>query len=502
MTLIVMTLAWIAGLWCADLVRPGPIPGALLAAASAGGMLLSARRPRWRQIAMAGLAFALALARLALAQPDFGPAHIRHQIGREVLLEGVIVAEPRWTPAGQTLLLSADHVSVDRQVAPADGIVLVSLPPEPPRQAGERLLLKTTLVAPRNGKTSTFDYVAYLEQRNVFALTKNASVEAAAAPEPSPLAAIRSLKEHTRRLIVRSVPEPQASLLVGILLGIQSSIAPEVWSTFNRTGTSHILVISGWNISIICLLLLGIGKRMGWRRWPSTLAALAVVVAYVLLVGASASVLRAALMGAIVALANPLQRRADAWTALAAACLIMTAINPYTLWDMGFQLSALATASLFAWGGPVERGVRRVIRWRWLEWMVEPLTATLAAQVWALPIIMYNFGNVSLVAPLANVLMVPAVPLAMAAGAALAVAGLAWRPLALLVLPLAWLALSWLIWVARLLAAWQRAAVSLPPFHVGWIVVFYALSLAGWGWMLRTTLSADCAAPAIQQPPG
>jgi hypothetical protein len=97
---------------------------------------------------------------------------------------------------------------------------------------------------------------------------------------------------------------------------------------------------------------------------------------------------------------------------------------------------------------------------------------------------------------------VPAVPLAMAAGAALACAGLAWRPLALLVLPLAWLALSWLIWVARLLAAWQRAAVSLPPFHVGWILAFYALSLAAWAWMLRTTRSGDCAAPAAQPRPG
>jgi competence protein ComEC len=502
MTLIIITLAWIAGLWCGDAFKPGAIPGGMLAVASAWVALLAVRLPVIRRTAVAAAAFGLALVRLAWAQPTFGPDHIRHYAGRDVRLEGVVAAEPRWTPEKQTLLLSVEHVSIDRQVAPASGVVLVTLPPEPERLAGERLLIRARLAEPRNGKASTFDYVAYLERRNVFALAEHATVEAAIPPAPSALSPIRALKEHTRQLIMRSVPEPQSSLLVGILLGIQSSIAPEVWSTFNRTGTSHILIISGWNISLIVMSLLGIGGRLGWRRWPSTLAALAVVVLYVLLVGATASVLRAALMGAIVALANPLQRRADAWTALAAACLTMTMINPYTLWDMGFQLSALATASLFAWGGPVERGVRRLIRWRWLEWMVEPLTATLAAQVWALPIIMYNFGNVSLVAPLANVLMVPAVPLAMAAGAALACAGLVWRPLALLVLPLAWLALSWLIWVARLLAAWQRAAVSLPPFHVGWIIAFYALSLAAWAWMLRTTRSGDCAAPAAQPPPG
>ncbi|HEY1011241.1 MAG TPA: ComEC/Rec2 family competence protein, partial [Herpetosiphonaceae bacterium] len=108
------------------------------------------------------------------------------------------------------------------------------------------------------------------------------------------------------------------------------------------------------------------------------------------------------------------------------------------------------------------------------------LSATLAAQVWALPVILYHFGNLSLIAPIANVVMLPVVPLAMAAGAALCAGGLVWRPLGLLALPAAWLALMWLIAGARLLAALPWAAVTLPPLPSWLIALAYALSLAGW----------------------
>ena len=478
MTLIVAAVAWLFGLWLGDALHlPAVLGGGV---AMAGGLLALVGRKNARVwlAAVGVIALGLAFGRMAWAQPNFAPHHIQRLIGEQLQLEGVITQEPRWTPTEQRLVMRVENVVVAGQIKPADGLLQVELPPEPPRRIGERLVLNGTLAAPRSGRG--FDYAAYLARHGIFVLLDKPTLETVAPPTNSPLASLRSFKENTRRVILRTVPEPEASLLVGILLGIQSSIPPAVWQTFNRTGTSHILVISGWNISIIVITLLAIGKRLGWRNGTATGAALAVVVVYVVLVGASPSVLRAALMGGIVALANPLHRRADPWTAIAAACLIMTLIDPNTLWDVGFQLSSLATASLFAWGKTVERGVKRVIRGRWLEWMIEPLTATLAAQVWALPIILYSFGNLSLVAPLANVLMVPVVPLAMGAGAALATLGLLWRPLALLLLPLAWATLAWLVTVARLLAGTTWAAVSLPPFGIVWILGFYALTLVGW----------------------
>jgi competence protein ComEC len=483
MTLITVIVGWLIGLVCGDgLLIPGRFGIALALAGGLAGVI-GRRRPAVRLVALGGLGVGLGIARMALAQPDFAPNHIRYAVGQTLLLEGVVADEPRWTPEGQRLTLQVERIQRDTAISPTTGLVLLELPPEPPRQKGERLLVRGDVVAPQSGRG--FDYAGYLSRRGIFVTLKKAVLEAAVAPPPSFQGRLLESKAYIRRLILRSLPEPTASLLIGILLGIQSSIPQDVWLAFNRTGTSHILVISGWNISIIVMSLLAIGQRLGWRRWPNTAVALGMIVIYVLFVGATPSVMRAALMGVIVALAQPLGRRADAWTALAAACFLMTAINPQTLWDLGFQLSALATASLFAWGKPIERGVKWLLRPRWLEWMVEPLTATLAAQIWALPIILYNFGNLSLIAPLANILMVPVVPLAMGAGAALAGLGLIWRPLTLLALPFAWCTLAWLLLVADLLAKTAWAAVSLPPFAPGWIIGYYALSIAGWAWMLR-----------------
>jgi competence protein ComEC len=101
---------------------------------------------------------------------------------------------------------------------------------------------------------------------------------------------------------------------------------------------------------------------------------------YTLFVGASATVIRAAVMGTIVVVGQRAERPAHAWTTLFAACWAMTLYDPQTLWDMGFQLSALATASLFAYGKGTEALLLRTpLRVGWLDWAREALTATLAA---------------------------------------------------------------------------------------------------------------------------
>ena len=178
-------------------------------------------------------------------------------------------------------------------------------------------------------------------------------------------------------------------------------------------------------------------------------AILACIWLYTLFVGATPTVIRAAVMGTIVVVGQRMERRAHAWTTLFAACAAMTVWDPQTLWDLGFQLSALATASLFAYGkGVAAMLLRTPLRAGWLDWAREALTATLAAQVLALPLILYQFGNLSIIAPVANVALLPMVPSAMLFGAIALLGGMAWLPLGHgLALP-AYLFLAWLIEVA------------------------------------------------------
>jgi len=230
-------------------------------------------------------------------------------------------------------------------------------------------------------------------------------------------AALLDARGRARRTLLRELPEPQASLAVGILLGLQSSIPADVSADFSATGTSHILVISGWNISIIAAALYSLAEGLRLSKRKAFWAILACIWIYTFFVGGTPTVIRAAVMGTIVVVGQRLERPAHAWTTLFAACWAMTLWDPQTLWDLGFQLSALATASLFAYGKGVEALLLRTpLRVGWLDWAREALTATLAAQILALPLILYQFGNLSIIAPLANVVLLPMVPYAIVLG--------------------------------------------------------------------------------------
>lgn len=219
-------------------------------------------------------------------------------------------------------------------------------------------------------------------------------------------------------------------------------------------------------------------------RKRAALLSLPVIGLYVVFVGASPSVLRAALMGSLAVLAILVDRESEAWTSLLAACSAMALLDPNVLWDIGFQLSALATAGLFAFARPIETLLTRrgPLSWRGLRWAAEPLTATIAASLVSLPILLYHFGQLSLIAPLANVLMLPAVPYAMLFGSVATVAGMASLPLGQLLALLAWPCLQWLLVVSRWLALVPGAYTTLPPFAVGWVWGYYVLLILGWLW--------------------
>src|SRR5205823_5442138 len=154
------------------------------------------------------------------------------------------------------------------------------------------------------------------------------------------------------------VPEPEASLGAGILLGVRTSIDPAVSVAFATAGLTHVVAISGWNIAIVWALVArlfdGMRRRAGGGILVEPITALAIG-GYVVLVGSSPSVIRAALMAGALMLGRKAGSRAHAASALMLAALAMVLVAPSVLWDVGFQLSLLATAGLIAFGAPIER---------------------------------------------------------------------------------------------------------------------------------------------------
>jgi competence protein ComEC len=196
------------------------------------------------------------------------------------------------------------------------------------------------------------------------------------------------------------------------------------------------------------------------------------------------------MMASLALLARTVERQSEPWRLLLAACWLLTLINPYTLWDLGFQLSALATASLFAFGKPVDVWLDQ------MHWPTHPISAamrealgaTLAAQVLTLPLMLYHFGNLSLIAPLANILIVPVVPFAMLLSGCALIGGLIWLPLGQWLALGAWLPLSWINNVATILSQPAWAVIPFPTFSL-WVLVIAYTAIAGiwWRW-LRTVV--------------
>lgn len=482
MTLIYLAIAWLLGIVAADFFHPAAMPLVVMACA---GALLAAllQRTSMRLPMLIICCAALGGLRYDWAQVETTPQSVwlLNEHGG-VTLQGVVAEDPQWTEQGQRLLLSAERVLVNGKARRVEGAVLVTLPPYPARSYGDRLVLTGALKTPREAEQpGQFDYRAYLARKRVFSLMEPKTTKLVSSNNGSPFwSMLLHVRDHARRVLLRELPEPQASLAVGMLLGLQASIPDDVYNTFNLTGTSHILVISGWNISILAAMLAGAGRRLRLSHTTAFWLTLGVIWLYTLFVGATPTVIRAAVMSTIMLLGQRLDRPAHVWTTLFAACWAMTLYDPQTLWDLGFQLSALATASLFAFGKGVETRLLRTPLRLMPGWAREALTATLAAQILALPLILYQFGNLSVIAPVANVALLPVVSYAMLFGALALLVGMAYLPAGQIVAWLAYLPLAWLTEGARWFAQVPWAAVQIPPFPLWLLLAYYGVVVGAW----------------------
>jgi competence protein ComEC len=267
------------------------------------------------------------------------------------------------------------------------------------------------------------------------------------------------------RPIEALVPAPESAILLGIVLGERGAIPPELARAFATSGTTHLLAISGFNMTLVAS---AVALALRGRAGPAAraVAAAAAIVAYSLLVGLSPSVLRAALMSGVAASGVISGRRAATANALCAAVTLMLVADPSAVDDVGLQLSALATAGLVIGQAVLADrlgALPAVLR--------AGIATTLAATLPTLPVVAGAFGRLSLVAVAANLVCVPLFPLLMLAGAATSLSGAVSLDLARPVALLAWSVAAALRVAVEIFARVPLAAVSLPPGLVTGVVV-------------------------------
>ncbi len=364
----------------------------------------------------------------------------------------------RWQKTGQAMRLSASrHLGVNK----GDTIAVT----------GEVSVPSITL------PNTNFNYREYLARQGIFYQVYANRVELVA---PAPWwhfsRLLINFKEATLTGLGQFIPEPEVSLLGGLLIGAKAGLGAEWAEVFRRAGLSHIIVLSGYNMTIVVeTITRGLGfLALGLRGGVGIVG----IVLFALMANSGAATVRAALMASLAILARLTGRVYEVTFALMFSALVMTLYNPRVVFELGFQLSFLATLGLlylvpmlepfFQWL-PERFGLRLIV------------TATLAAQLAVTPLLLFTTAQLSLVALLANVLVLPIIPLMMLLGFMTAITGWIFSPLGAVVGFITSLGLGYILWVAKTLTAIPGAAVILSSFPAGLMWLMYAGLL--WWWL-------------------
>lgn len=447
--LLILSLAFLAGLLLAEWLGLAWTASAVLGLACFVFGLFEARLTAWMPALRSwrswarlplGVMLAAMLVGNALAlaaQPNFTPKDVAWYNGRgEVRLIGVIAQPPARYDARQRFYLSVERLTPlyagrsERNYA-VHGRVWVESPASQELAYGDRVRITGRLEAP--GSEDHSSYRAYLASKGIYAEMRLYSHAPVVARSQGSfiLAGIYNLRQRAYTTLLRSIPQPEASLLAGILLGIETDMPYDLKRAFQDTGTSHIIAISGFNIAILSTLFMSIFLRFTPRLLAPFLAIIAIA-AYTVLVGAQASVVRAALMGSIALVGRAIGRWRAGLTPLVFTAALMCAFNPAIMGDAGFLLSFSATLGLMLYAEPLKTWFVRLAAKALPEETARRISGpvgeyflfTTAAQVTTLPVILYLFGRLPVSSALANPLILPVQPLVMVLGGAAVASGM------------------------------------------------------------------------------
>jgi competence protein ComEC len=421
-------------------------------------------------ISLCGLFFILGIWRYAISLPTSTPDKIAFYNNKEIVLQGIVASEPDRRADKQKLDINVSIIKgIDHKVT---GKVLVTTNLYPIFYYGDELQIACHLAAPK--EFSGFAYDRYLVRYDIYSVCYYPPINKLRGNQGNWFyATIYKLKAAIRNKINSNLSEPQASLASGILLGDMSGAGPDVQLAFSHSGLSHIAAVSGMNVSIIAAVSMSVLLFLGcWRRQAYYLSVLFIII-FIILVGLPASAVRAGVMGFLALTALAYGRTNKLTNALIFAAAVLLFFNPKLLRDdVGFQLSFLAVLGII-YVYPFFRQRFENIKSAVARGALDVLAITVSAQVFTLPIIAYNFSIISLVAPLANLLVLWSITFLTIGLMAVVLISFIFPILAFwLFLPFD-LLLRYVVYVAKISSALPGGYLQLDYVWPGWLVFYY-----------------------------
>jgi len=418
------------------------------------------------------------MARFAVSSFDTGSPILATRVGTATIMEGVIVEEPDRRETTTRLTVRIEKMLGDD--ATLKDTLLVATEPYPEWEYGDRVMVRGKIERPEpfaNDTGRVFDYAAHLSVKGIYYTASFATVSLVAKGEGNRVRlALFKLKQGFIDNLNALIKEPESSLLAGLVVGAKQSLGTVLLDDFRRAGLIHIVVLSGYNLTIVADSIAA-SLRFFRPMLSASLSGLGIVL-FAVMVGGSATVVRASIMALLVILARRLGREYDVTTALVFAGFLMLLHNPKILaFDASFQLSFLATIGLIYFSPLVEPYLKRFPERFGLR---DVAVATLATQLFVLPFIIYSIGEWSAVALPVNLLVLLFIPATMLLGFFAGALGFISYALAYPFALLVSLLLSYELFVATWFAKFPFASFAVPP--VPFFIV--AAAYAAYGYMI------------------
>jgi len=414
--------------------------------------------------------------------------------GKNITLTGIVVKEPDMSNKRVKLVIMPEDIK-------GNGKILATVSRYPKYQYGDELKIIGKLKTPPIFKG--FNYKNYLKKEGIYSVIYNPKVKLLERGSYTGLvgaiyAKILQFKSKLRNSIYQDLPPDQGLILGAMLLGDKNRISEDLKEKLNIAGVRHITAVSGMHIIILSSVLMSLLLALGLWRGQAFYLSIFFIFLFIIMTGAQPSGIRAGIMGSIFLLGQKIGRKTVSSRVIIITAALMLAINPLLLLsDVGFQLSFLAVMGIIYFVPVFRNWLNLIGRYcpvhfsqgnEAIKALKEIMAMTLAAQLFTLPILIYNFGRMSLVAPLTNILIIPVVYWIMLFGFAFSLIGIVFPFFGwLFSFPCLFL-LTYLIKVIDFFSK-PWAAKNFGNVHWFWLIISYSiLGILAWRLNKRTKL--------------
>jgi competence protein ComEC len=386
-------------------------------------------------------------------------------VGEKVSIIGVVVDEPE-VKENSTILVIKNNKD--------DSKILLTVRQYPRFNYGDELKVIGKLEKPKNFKNKNgreFDYISYLAKDGIQYKIFYPKVELLSVSNGNKIKEkLFLIKNSFLSQIRRVIPDPHVSLLGGLVVGAKESLGKDLQDDFRRTGLIHIVVLSGYNITIVAEFIMRIFSFLP-RIFGLSFGALSIVL-FAIMTGASATIVRASIMAILVILARLTGRTDDITRSLMLAGCVMVLQNPKILvFDPSFQLSFMATLGLIQLAPRIERYFKFLPTKFQLR---EAAVATISTQIFVLPLLLYMMGELSLVAVFVNLLVLIFIPITMLLGLLTGVVGMVSLFLSLPFAYLTYFLLAYELKMVEIFSSLPFASINISYFPF-WLMIFVYL---------------------------